>query len=325
MKKYLNRKYMFPAAVVFLLTIVVLGVRITYGAYVRRSYIKAVIATNETEKLFGSNLLYGIKNQPKDPGSDSWLSVYPYTVSDPDQEEITVPLKIYNFLAEDEDRINQLDVSYIISFRIVGSPSTNEEGHLDRYSVNGHTFASKDIVYYLGKDGLSDNKSDAVKQVLPGRLLNVNEYELKFPGADLGKISIAVKAERVSNNDGSNQFGTDLLFLAARIVPGMVSTVETATVKGEFTYHTGFKPEDYAAYNYTVELTGSPTAVVISWNQELLEIDPFFQEKYGDTVTLGENQVVFNMEPGNMKVQFYRKGNVADKDWEDLGVSVTER
>ena len=67
MKKFRNSKWFFPFAVVLCLCAIALGVQVTYGAYIRRSYVKAVIATNETEKLFGSNLLYGVKNQPDDP------------------------------------------------------------------------------------------------------------------------------------------------------------------------------------------------------------------------------------------------------------------
>ena len=317
----MKKKWFFPAAVVFFLGIFALGVQLAYGAYIRRSYVKAVIATNETEKLFGSNLLYGVKNQPDDPASDDWLSAYPFTVSDASLDSITVPVKIYNYLAEDQDRVNQLDVSYIISFRITGSP-TKENGKLKGYSVNGYTLDEADTVYYLGSGGLTGAEGEAAKQTLPGRLPNLNEYRITLPGSDLGKVSIAVKAKRVSNGD-SGSYGTDLLYLAARVVPSLVSTVQTATVTGEFKHEEDELPSAYAAYNYSIELTGAPTAVVLKWNQELLEIDPFFEKKYG--VKPGAGQVIFNMEPGITMIQFYRKGNVESTTWAELGVTVGER
>ena len=320
MKRLMKRKWFFPLAIAFFLCIAALGVQLTYGAYIRRAYVKAVIATNETEKLFGSNLLYGVKNQPVDPDSDDWLSVYPFTVSDSNQTSITVPIKIYNYLAEDKDRVNQLDVSYIISFRVTGNP-TIEDGRLKGYSVNGHTLANQDMVYYLATNGLTTDKDSAENQTLPGRLPNMNEYDITLPGTDLGKVSIAVKAIRVANASGN--FGTDLLYLAARVVPSLASTVQTATVSGNFTYNNGEKPEDYAAYNYNIELTGAPTAVVLKWNKDQLEIDPFFKEKYG--VEPEDGQVIFNMEPGITKVQFYRKGNVDDITWDEFRVTVTRR
>lgn len=320
MKRKTTRKWGFPLAVAFSLCVVGLGGQLIYGAFIRRSYVKAVIATNETEKLFGSNLLYGVKNQPVDPEADTWLSVYPFTVSNSEQT-ITVPIRIYNYLAEDQERVNQLDVSYIISFRITGSPTT-ENGQLIGYSVNGYTIDAADTVYYLGTGGLTIDKNSAAKQTLPGRSPNMNEYKIILPGSDLGKVSIAVKAARVLN-EGIGNYGTDLLYLAARVVPSLASTVQTATVSGNFTYGSNEKPEDYAAYNYSIELSGAPTAVVLKWNSDLLEIDPFFEEKYG--VRPENGQVIFNMEPGITKIQFYRKGNVENKTWADLGVTVDER
>lgn len=318
MKKYTNQKWLFPFAVVLCLCAIALGVQVTYGAYIRRSYVKAVIATNETEKLFGSNLLYGVKNQPNDPDSDAWLSVYPYSISlREEQTSITVPIKIYNYLAEDQDRVNQLDVSYTISFKITGNPTD-----ISQYSVNHYAFSAVDTVYYLGGDGLKTDEKDAAVQTLPGRLPNTNTYNITIPSEDLGKVSIAVKAKRVPNG-GTDNYGTDLLYLAARVVPSLPSTVQTATVIGSFAYNTGETPKDYAAYNYSIELTGAPSAVILTWNQNLLEIDPFFEKKYG--VELDDGQVIFNMEPGITKVQFYRKGNVEDAKWDDLGVNVSER
>ena len=319
MKKFRNSKWFFPFAVVLCLCAIALGVQVTYGAYIRRSYVKAVIATNETEKLFGSNLLYGVKNQPNDPGSDDWLSVYPYSTSVGEgQDSITVPIKIYNYLAEDQNRVNQLDVSYMISFKIAGNPTNGMTG----YFVNGHSISRQDTVYYLGADGLKTEESAAVKQTLPGRLPNTNTYNITIPASDLGKVSIAVKAKRIAN-EGSGNYGTDLLYLAARVVPSLPSTVQTATVNGSFAYNASETPKDYAAYNYTIKLEGAPCAVVLSWNPDLLEIDPFFKEKYGAEPS--GNQVIFNMEPGSTMVQFYRKGNVEGEDWDALGVTVSER
>lgn len=322
MKRFMKNKVLFSLTILFLVACIAFGINMSYGAYIRRSYIKAVIATNETEKLFGSNLLYGVKNQPENADLDNWVSVYPYTVGDPDQAEIEVPIRIYNYLAEDQDRVNQLDVSYKISFKISGSP-TVVDGKLSGYYVNGHTITQKDTTYYLCLDGISTKSAQAAKFTLPGRLPNTNEYTVKIPGKDLGKVSIVVKAARVSNDETSNIFGTDLLYLAARIAPNLASTVQTATVTGNFLYNEGEMPKDYAAYNYNISLTGAPSAVVLEWNSELLEIDPFFENKYG--VKPGDGSVVFSMDPGITKVQFYRKGEMTESTWENLGVTVSSR
>lgn len=322
MKRFMKNKVLFSLTILFLVACIVLGINMSYGAYIRRSYIKAVIATNETEKLFGSNLLYGVKNQPANAELDDWVSVYPYTIGDPNKSEIEVPIRIYNYLAEDQDRVNQLDVSYKISFKISGSP-TIVDGKLSGYSVNGYPIEQKDITYYLCKNSLSTEDVQAEKYTLPGRLPNTNEYKVIIPGQDLGKVSIVVKAARVSNEKGSNVYGTDLLYLAARIAPNLASTVQTATVNGEFSYLRDEKPSDYVAFNYKIELSGAPSAVVLSWNFDLLEIDPFFEDKYG--VAPKNGQVIFNMEPGITMVQFYQKTDLTGKSWDDLEVNVSQR
>ena len=320
-----GKKWLFPAAVVLLLCVTALGVQLSVGAYIRRSYVKAVIATNETEKLFGSNLLYGIKNQPTDPEKDDWLAVYPFTVSNPDQQRIEVPIKIYNYLVEDKDRVNQLDVSYVISFKIDREASAT--GSMDDYTVKGYAVENFGTVYYLGAGGLTTDRSQAAKQTLPGRQPFMEEYKVTIPGADLGKVSIAVKAQRVSNvgGDGNSVFGTDLLYLAARVVPSLASTVQTATVQGSFVDQDKETPAGFDAYNYDITLTGAPTAVVLNWNPELLEIDPFFAEKFGVAPDADGGQVMFYMEPGITRIQFYRKGSGAAASWGELGVKVTER
>ena len=321
MNRFMKNKVLFSLSIVFLVICIAFGINLSYSAYIRRSYIKAVIATNETEKLFGSNLLYGIKNQPANPDSDDWVSVYPYTVGDPEKTSIEVPVRIYNYLAEDQDRVNQLDVSYKISFKISGSP-TMVDGKLSGYSVNGYAIENKDTTYYLCTNGLSTEGMQATKYTLPGRLPNTNEYKVIIPGQDLGKVSSVVKAARVSNDEGSNVYGTDLLYLAARIAPNLASTVQTATVKGNFLYDPGKLPKDYVAYNYNIELTGAPCVVVLRWDPNLLEIDPFINEKFNVEASAG--QVSFNMSPGIEKIQFYRKGSVESLNWSDFNVSVND-
>lgn len=325
MKRLWNTKWFFLFAVALFLCVISLGVQLSYGAYSRRSYVKAVAATNETEKLFGSNLLYGVKNQPN-LENDNWMSVSPYTVADTSQKSITMPLKIYNYLAEDEERVNQLDVRYIISFKVTGTPSVKADGSLDGYSVNGYPILSMETVY-LGSRGLTTVKIDAEKQILAGRIPATNEYRLTLPGTDVGKVSFVVVAERVSNMDDTNIYGTDLLYLAARVVPSQPSTVQTARVTGYFADAGSGDPSQYAAYNYIMEFTGATTQVELKWDPELLELDPFFADKFAtenspvtpDTI---HGKVIFDMEPGITKVQFYRKADIAGKTWDDLKVSV---
>lgn len=338
MNKFIKNKVFFTLLLIFLVFCIIFGINVSYGAYIRRSYIKAVIATNETEKLFGSNLLYGVKNQPEDPDSDSWLRVYPYTVQSLEEGEsdrvIDIPLRIYNYLVEDKDRVNQLDVSYIISFKLNGTPTPEKIGE---YSINGNSIQN-DVVYYLKKDGsLTKSKDDARTDILAGRETHSNTYTLRMPYSDLSKVSFSVKAERRPNTDENNNvigYGTDLVYLAARVVPCLNSTVLNATAKGEFTDRKKGNSDDndaanYVAYNYSINLSGSSSVVELRWKRELLELDPFFSTKFKIVEDISDDKeysvVAFELQPGISTIQFYRKGDTIVSNWNDFCVSVTAK
>lgn len=334
MNNLLKKKWIFPIAVLFLLTVIALGVQLTYGAYIRRSYIKAVIATNETEKLFGSNLLYGIKNEPELPAgtnihtNDSWMSVYPFIVAATDGS-VEVPIKIYNYLAEDPDRVNQLDVSYIISFKATtGSKDVeNLNGYRVKVGDTSYELQHTNTTYYLGGGDLTEDRNDAAKQMLAGRKSYTNTYTIIMPGEDVGKVSFSVIAERVSNNIGDTKnYGTDLLYLASRVAPSLPAKVEAASLEGYFNNIQTTAPNDFDAYNYNIKLSGASKMVTLEWNCALLELDPFFAEKYGASPSIDNNsnvgKVTFEIDPGVTMVQFYRKGDMSGQNWAALGVKV---
>lgn len=323
LKKIMQKKWFFPFAVVLFLCVIVLGTQMTYSAFIRRSYIKAVIATNETEKLFSSNLLHGIKNWDPQVG---W-PVSSFVVSD-SQNTITIPVRIYNYISENQEnpnpldvRINQLDVSYTISITVT---CDREDLSPSGYSLaaNGSTLTipAFNTEYCLNQDGqlsLADSSTPGT-QVLHGRQKNRHEYQLVMPGVHVGKVSFVVKVTPCPNDTGS--IGTDLQYLAARIVPNVASSVNPVNVSGGFVGVEGGAPSEFAAFNYSITLNGAPSAVVLQWPPELLELDPFFQEKH--SVQPEEGRVIFPMEPGNVMVQFYRKGNI-DLTWSAINKRVT--
>ena len=333
MNKLVKNKVFFTLLLMFLVFCIIFGINVSYGAYIRRSYIKAVIATNETEKLFGSNLLYGIKNEPELPTNtsihtnDSWMSVYPFIIAATD-DSVKVPIKIYNYLAEDHDRVNQLDVSYIISFKAT-TGSKNVENLTD-YKVEvgkkSYGLEKTNTTYYLGKEGLTDNRNAAAKQILAGRKNNTNTYTIIMPGEDVGKVSFSVIAERVSNSsDDTKNYGTDLLYLASRVVPSLPAKVDVASLEGYFNNTQNTDPDDFDAYNYSIKLSGASKMVTLEWNCALLELDPFFEKKYGASPSFNNNigKVTFEIDPGVTMVQFYRKGDISKHRWEDFNVKVS--
>lgn len=326
MKKLMQKKWFFTFAVIFFLCVIVLGTQMTYSAFIRRSYIKAVIATNETEKLFSSNLLHGIKNW--DAQSGIW-PVSSFVVSG-SPETVTIPVRIYNYISENQEnpnsldvRINQLDVSYSISFQIACTrDDLTPQGYFLEVNGTQLTIPAFNKEYYLlesnGQLSLME-PGTPIQQILPGRQKSKHEYKLVMPGDHVGKVSFVVKATPKSNATGS--IGTDLQYLAARIVPSIASTVNPVNVSGEFVGIKDCNPSEFVAFNYLITLSGAPSAVELQWPEDILELDPFFEEKHGVTPVNG--QVIFPMEPGNIMVQFYRKESNISWNWEEMNANVT--
>lgn len=317
MKKLLETKWFFPFSVVLFLFIIALGVQLSYSAYIHRSYVKAVIATNETEKLFASNLLYGVKNvsDTEEAGND-WVPVRPFT-RPKIEESIQIPIQVYNYLMEDNDRINQLDVSYTVSFQVTGTSSVS--GYELQYGGGTYTLPADGNTYYLGTNGLT--VGSGATQVLAGRVKSLHTYTITIPGADLNKVTIVVKAKRQPNNESGN-FGTDLKYLAAKVIPTLTSEVQASDVRGYWAEQE-VDPSNYTAYNYIIDLSGVETKVVLSWNNALLELDPLFATKHGKNGEKPElDRAVFTMDPGVIMVQFYCKDSMTGKSWSDLDVQV---
>lgn len=90
--------------------------------------------------------------------------------------------------------------------------------------------------------------------------------------------------------------------------PSGAAAGENATVK------------DLVAYNYVITVTGQDTDVTLKWNNNNVELEPYFGEN--NNVKPGEKSVTFHMEPGSKVVTFYRKGDTVPNIVKDLGISV---
>ena len=284
------------------------GLSLTYSAYINQSYVKAVITTNETEKLFASNLLYGVKNKPTENGVYKditlWANENYYTIPREMYEsdsvtEITIPIKIYNYLKEDNTLVNMLDVYYNLKIKISGDRSI--EGY--RYRVNsGENVSITHREFTIGS------------QVLKGRITSENIYYITIPKSDLGKVSFYIEAESIQ--DPSGRYGTDLACLAAKVTPSLDASVRESSLEGSGFTNANVKPSELAAYTYKLVLDGEPTAITLIWDKNLVELDPAFEAKYG--FRPNGNTVTFDMNPGTMEIQFYRKDDAIPNNYEDI-------
>ena len=286
------------SVVLMLLSVIVFSVGITMSAYVRQSYVKAVLATNEAGKLFSSNLLQGIRHIPLKDGVEEdfklWTKEVYYTVdkdffNDPSINKITIPIKIFNHLKEDNTLVNNLDIDYKMTIIVLGNRDVSEY----KYKVGN----SGEYIQFNSSEIHIDN------QHLDGRLARTNDYYIEIPKTEIGKVSFLIRADRILSSDG--RYGTELECLASRVSPSLDATIQQSSFQNsEFTNNI-YEPNVAAGYTFDLTLTGAPSEAIVKWDDRL-QIDPTFRDKY-PTAQISGNSVTVYMEQGTIPIQFYKK------------------
>lgn len=272
----------------------VTGVYLTATAFTANSFLKAVAASNEAENLFASNILAGHTTEPASEKLDS--SRKSLTFNDTG-EWVSFTVEVYNFQQSNRSVYNTKDVTYDLSIEASGTNS-----------------------WKVGNDAVDGTTYDTGGKTLSGTGPQSHSYTISFPKSDVGKANFVVKAV------AQQPTGTNLWGLARKIVTGTESTVKTNDVSGYVQTPSGAAAGENAsvegldAYNYVITVTGQDTDVTLNWNNNNVELEPYFGEN--NNVTPGEKSVTFHMEPGSKVVTFYRKGDTVPNTVKDLGISV---
>lgn len=273
-----------------LLTLGFLGTRYTMAAYTQK-YMKAVAATGETQTLFSSNLLVSYRT---DPGDDLRLISYVLDKQNASDGKLSIPFEIYNHPPQNSTSVNPNDVEYTLTV-----------------TAQGVTDLKNYVLVTPGVDVAFADGTASFTTTINGRRAATQKFQIQFPAEDLGTVTFRVKAAVKS--------GVNLNCLAAVISPGEAVKTVAAGVTGRF-----INPSTDDAYNYEITLTGEAREVTLTWPKNL-EIEPFFEAKYGATVN--GNSVTFSMKPGTILVNFYRSDDWNNPSWnagETGGVTVAE-
>lgn len=281
-------------AIAFSVVALVAGVYLTATAFTANSFLKAVAASNEAENLFASNILTGYTTEPTSEKLES--SRKSLAFGDKTQW-VSFTVEIYNSQQGNQSVYNTKDVTYDLSIKASGTNSWKVENAF----VDGTEFVAK------GK-------------TLSGTAPQTHSYTISFPTDDVGKANFVIKAV------AQQPTGTNLWGLARKVITGKESTVETNDVSGYVQTPSGAAAgenasvKDLVAYNYVITVTGQDTDVTLKWNNNNVELEPYFGEN--NNVKPGEKSVTFHMEPGSKVVTFYRKGDTVPNIVKDLGISV---
>lgn len=290
--KVSNFKYL----AVFVLASIALiaGIRLTTAAFTANSFLKAVATTNEADNLFSSNVLSGYTNEP----SDSELDKSRKSISlgkKTDEGDIDFSFDIFNYLQDNKTIVNTKDITYSLTITATG---------VSEWSVNGT--AVEGNTYTVNAITLRANRTDT------------QTYRISFPRSEVNKASFVVRA--VANKPT----GTNLWGLARKIVTSEESSVQPNTVTGHVqTTGGGNDISDQKAYSYVIEVSGKDADVTLSWDESMVEIEPYFRENNGiDQTTDLKSPITFHMEPGTKIVNFYRKDKAQPAQASDLGIEV---
>lgn len=277
----------------------VTGVYLTATAFTANSFLKAVAASNEAENLFASNILTGYTTEPTSEKLESSRKSLAFGDK---TEWVSFTVEIYNFQQSNRSVYNTKDVTYSLSIEASGTNS-----------------------WKVGTKFVAGQKYEANGETLNGTGPQSHPYTISFPTDDVGKANFVIKAV-AQQPTGTNSWG-----LARKVVTGKESTV-TNDVSGYVQTSSGTAAgenasvKDLDAYNYVITVTGQDTDVTLKWNNNNVELEPYFGENNDATprdVTPGDDSATFRMEPGSKVVTFYRKGDAVPENVSDLGISVS--
>lgn len=288
MKNRKNRHYWIVTVFVILLSLSFVGI---CAAYVSKSYVKGVATTPKQGFILSSDYL-----SPVSKSTDQ--------LSYPDKKILLTEKK-----ESDE-------TPYTFTFSITNSA----EG------------TTKRIKYYLKMTGLPDGATvqyggtditDSVKSndgykapVMPAYSRVTHTYSVSIPKETLGSAAdITVTATPDADSDNSGYI------LAGKLQPSIVGTIASFSYHGEIV-ETG-SVSDYAAFNYQISVSnaGDSKDMVLTWNEDVIEIDPLFLNRIEiQNGKPGEITITMSDTNSNYLIQFYLLPGGTIADWNSLGL-----
>lgn len=302
MKKIISarRRLVLLACLILLAIASVVGV--TLAIYTSQAYQRSVVRNRDAEAIrFSSDKLYRV-------ASGTAAQIYYYPVG---KGQNNMSFQVCNYDQSKNTVFSEKDIEYTITFQI----------------TNG----TDDFEYTINTEKVRNGETVSFTDSLKGTKRSINTYTFNFAESDYNNVEVTVLVTP-----------TDLMLTKNTVLNGILVPIEYATTQG-VTLKYDFTdcvrviddaiagPDQFDAYNMSVSISGGEGDVVISWNSDQLDIDPFFSAKANATPGTAEDgyatlTVHMNAEDetGAYLIQFYNHGSQKHEwvNWSDLPIRV---
>lgn len=304
MRKYTTSKRKLVLSLILLFLAVIVAVGGSTAIYTSQVFQRSVVRNRDAEAIrFSSDKLYRV-------ASDNLTQkkyYYPMT-----QGQKTMSFTVCNYDQSKKTVVNQHEINYDIKFEIKnGTDSFN-------YMINNNTSVKNNEEKILSNRALTGGRQSK------------DTYTISFSDKDYNKVEVTVK---VTPKDTSLTKGT---VLYATLIPIEYATTQGIDVQWNYTDGNVYKPDQVDAYNVAVTISGGEDDVIIKWENDKLDIDPFFMKKMtesgGKFVKDGTtSKLTIHMnsedETSAYQLQFYNHGTELHNwsEWTDLPIIISKQ
>ena len=222
----------------------------SFAAYTSLSSAKRVVSTVGAEQLFSSNVLTAY-----DSAGESLPSLRVISFGQEDSESNTFSFIIGNYAQGNKTNVSSKSIAYILKAWLLdsGDNKVTDTSVLSTYKLNDTVFST---------DGITMNER------LAGGTLDEDLYTVTIPYEYMSeyKILLTAKATNISSYSEIGRVVSTTTTVASSHWTGSFLQNETAQEAGEL-----------AAVNVRIQGTEQET-MVIKWNTNYVEIDPWFLE-----------------------------------------------
>lgn len=265
----------------------------TLAAYVSRSYVKGVATT---------------------PKKDFTLSSDSLSVVPRNSAPATYPDKKIMLTEKEETDTSAYAFTFSIMNTVHGAVSTKRI----QYYLKVSDLPDGAVVKY-GEDDITSDviHADGYKAPAMNTYTNITHvYTVIIPKDKMTSAAdICVTATPDADSDNSG------FILAGRLQPSIIGAVAAFAYDGSFLDSGNIA--EYAAFNYQISVSNAVEdhTMQLTWNKELIEIDPLFLEKIpGASGNSGALTLTMNDTKNNYLIQFYRLTGENIDSWNDLNI-----